>query len=123
MSAAIRNLVPFVHVRNIHTSAAFYEKLGFTVHNTFTMEGAGEETWAWLECRDAALMLARADEPVIASQQAVLFYAYIEDVAAKHAELAADGVEVSAITYPFYAQRGEFRATDPDGYVLMITHT
>jgi hypothetical protein len=59
----------------------------------------------------------------VASQQAVLFYLYVEDVAAKHAELAAAGLDVGAITFPFYSQRGEFRMTDPDGYVLMITHT
>jgi hypothetical protein len=27
------------------------------------------------------------------------------------------------MAYPFYAPRGEFRLTDPDGYTLMITHT
>lgn len=123
MNTPIRNLVPFVHVRNIRESVAFYEKLGFTVHNSFSAHGANEETWAWLQCRSAALMLARASEPVIASQQAVLFYLYIEDAPAKHTELAAAGVEVSPITYPFYAERGEFRVTDPDGYVLMIINT
>jgi uncharacterized glyoxalase superfamily protein PhnB len=59
----------------------------------------------------------------VATQQAMLFYLYVDDVAAKHAELAAAGLEVGAIASPFYAPRGEFRMTDPDGYVLMITHT
>ena len=68
-------------------------------------------------------MISKASEPVIAEQQAVLFYLYVDDVSAKHTELAAAGITVSEITYPFYNARGEFRITDPDGYVLMITHT
>jgi len=33
------------------------------------------------------------------------------------------GVNAGPIQYPFYAPGGEFRVTDPDGYVLMVTHT
>ena len=40
-----------------------------------------------------------------------------------HAALSASGVAVGAITYPFYCPNGEFRATDPDGYVCVVTHT
>jgi hypothetical protein len=40
-----------------------------------------------------------------------------------HAELAAAGVTVSPITTPFYAPRGEFRVTDPDGFAIMVTHS
>ncbi|HJW95145.1 MAG TPA: hypothetical protein VJ901_16130, partial [Thermoanaerobaculia bacterium] len=75
--------------------------------------------WAWLHSGPAQLMIAKASEPVVASQQAVLFYVYVDDVAAKHAELGS----TETIAYPFYAPRGEFRVPDPDGYVLMITHT
>jgi hypothetical protein len=46
----------------------------------------------WLQSGDAALMIARAGEPLIASQPSVLFYLYVENVAAKRAELAALGV-------------------------------
>jgi hypothetical protein len=37
--------------------------------------------------------------------------------------LIAEGIEAGTIQYPFYAPRGEFRIQDPDGYVIMITHT
>ena len=70
----------------------------------------------------AQLMLARASHPVEAAEEAILFYAYGRDVPAMHAELGAAGVAVSPITRPFYAPRGEFRVTDPDGYAIMITH-
>ena len=118
-----RSLVPYVHVVSVPASIAFYEKLGFTVGNTYTFPGANELTWAWLRCGNAQLMIARSSGPIVPEEQAVFFYLYVEDVAAKHAELAANGVTVGAITYPFYCPRGEFRVVDPDGYGLMIAHT
>jgi hypothetical protein len=45
-----------------------------------------------------------------------------EDVVAFRSMLLETGVEAGPISYPFYAPRGEFRVTDPDGYCLMITH-
>jgi len=80
-------------------------------------------TWAWLKSGDAQLMLAAASHPVVAEQQAVLFYVYTDDVAAAQASLAEAGLGPGEITTPFYAPRGEFRLVDPDGYVVMITHT
>jgi hypothetical protein len=32
-------------------------------------------------------------------------------------------VDAGPIQSPFWAPRGEFRVIDPDGYVLMISHT
>jgi len=71
----------------------------------------------------AHLMLAKASEAVDPAQQAVLFYVYCEDVAAFRSKLIEAGVDAGPVQHPFYAPRGEFRVTDPDGYVLMITHT
>jgi hypothetical protein len=68
-------------------------------------------------------MLAQASEPVDPEKQAVLFYVYCPDVAAFRRMLIDAGVDAGPIQSPFYAPRGEFRVTDPDGYVLMITHT
>jgi len=39
-----------------------------------------------------------------------------------HAELGSKGMQVGAITTPFYSPDGEFELIDPDGFVLMITH-
>ncbi len=123
MPIPFRNLTPFAYVRDVEASIAFYRLIGFEVGSTFPEEGT--PNWVWLHSGGdgAQLMIARATEPVVARQQAVFFYLYVEDVAAKHAELAAAGVAVGEITTPFYAPRGEFRVTDPDGYGFMITHT
>jgi predicted enzyme related to lactoylglutathione lyase len=123
MTIPFRSLVPLAYVHSVETSIRFYERLGFTVANTFVPPGETEPSWAWLDSGDASLMVGKASEPVVASQQAVLFYLYVDDVEAKHAELVAAGIGSGSIAHPFYAERGEFRVEDPDGYVLMITHT
>jgi catechol 2,3-dioxygenase-like lactoylglutathione lyase family enzyme len=123
MANSVRSFVAFAHVRSVPQSLAFYEKLGMTIGNTFVPPDQTEPVWGWLESGNAQFMVAKADEPVVPAQQAVLFYVYVDDVAAKRDELREGGVAVGDIQYPFYAPRGEFRVTDPDGYVLMITHT
>jgi catechol 2,3-dioxygenase-like lactoylglutathione lyase family enzyme len=110
-------------VADVEGSIAFYRRLGFEVGNTFAADGATKPTWAWLDSGGAQMMLAAANEPVIPDQQRVLFYLYTDDVAAARAELAEAGLNPGAIETPFYAPRGEFCLVDPDGYVLMITHT
>ena len=115
-------LVPMAYVADVAAAAAFYEKLGFEVRGRFTPPG--EEALGWVALRSGAaeLMLARASEPVVARQQAVLFYVYCEDVAAMRARLADAGLEPGPIATPFYNPQGEFRLVDPDGYVVMVAH-
>lgn len=119
----LRSLVPFAHVANVPASVAFYRKLGFEVAGTFTPPNATDPTWVSLERGEARLMLAKATAPVVAEEQAVLFYLYFEDVPKTRRELEEAGVNAGPIQYPFYNPRGEFRVHDPDGYVLMLTHT
>ena len=112
-----------VSVADIGQSIAFYRYLGFEVRNTFTPDGAIKPTWAWLSSGDAQLMLAAACEPLVPNQQAVLFYIYTDDVAAARGSLVEVGLNPDEIATPFYAPQGEFQLLDPDGYVVMITHT
>ena len=119
----IRYLVPLAHVESVPRSLAFYRLLGFETDNTFTPADAGEPTWAYVRSGSAQLMVAKAEEPVVPRQQAVLFYSYCDDVPGLREELIAKGVSPGPIQQPFYAPRGEFRVEDPDGYVVMVTHT
>jgi predicted enzyme related to lactoylglutathione lyase len=118
-----RSLVPFAHVASFPRSIDFYRKLGFEVRNTFVPARESDPAWAWLESDRAFLMVGRADAPVVPDHQAVLFYLYCDDVVATRDAVAGAGIAVGDISYPFYAPRGEFRVSDPDGYVLMVTHT
>jgi hypothetical protein len=72
----------------------------------------------YLACEQAELTLARASEPIDASQLPVLFYFYSPDLISLREHLLAFGVDVSAITYPNYMPKGEIRIEDPDGYGL-----
>lgn len=118
-----QQLVPMIFVANVNRSIDFYKELGFAVGNTFAADGATEPTWAWLRSGKSQLMLAAANEAIIPEEQRILFYLYTDDVAAAQASLAEKGLNPGEITTPFYAPRGEFQLVDPDGYVLMITHT
>jgi catechol 2,3-dioxygenase-like lactoylglutathione lyase family enzyme len=117
------SLVPMAFVQSVNRSIEFYRKLGFAPGHTHTPEGGTEPVWAWLATGRAHFMVAAAGEPVDPKAQAVLFYVYCPDVAAFRKQLLEAGVEAGPIATPFYAPRGEFRVTDPDGYALMVTHT
>ena len=117
-----RQLVSMISVADVERSSEFYRHLGFEVGNTFAPAGATKPSWAWLHCDEAQLMLSAASEPV-GNTQVVLFYAYTDDVEAARASLVEAGVSPGEITKPFYSPRGEFKIVDPDGYVVMVTHT
>jgi catechol 2,3-dioxygenase-like lactoylglutathione lyase family enzyme len=120
---SVKSLIPLVSVQSVPRSIAFYEKLGFEVRRTHTPEGDPEPIWAWLTSDAAQVMLACAEAPVDPGAQGVLFYVYCPDVAGFRSQLVAAGVDAGPISSPFYAPRGEFRITDPDGYVMMVSHT
>jgi uncharacterized glyoxalase superfamily protein PhnB len=116
----VGSLVPMAYVADVAAAAAFYEKLGFERCGSFTPPGEDGPSWLSLRSGRAELMLARASEPVVAEQQAVLFYLYCDDVEAFHRELADAGLEPGPISRPFYNPEGEFRLVDRDGYVVMV---
>jgi catechol 2,3-dioxygenase-like lactoylglutathione lyase family enzyme len=96
MKPTINNLIAMAHVANAQRSADFYSQMGFRVVNTFKND-AGVSCWVDLRSGHAAFMLTRADAPVIAGQQAVLFYLYADDLIGLRELLLASGVAVSGI--------------------------
>jgi len=117
-----QSLVPMVSVADVERSIAFYRHLGFEVDNTFACEGETKPSWAWLQSGEAQLMLSATNKP-IAGKHTVLFYVYTENVAAARMSLIEAGLSPGEIATPFYAPQGEFELIDPDGYVIMVTHT
>jgi hypothetical protein len=120
---SVQAITAMLHVQSVPRAIAFYAKLGFSVGSARRPEEDAEPVWAWLKSGGAHLMLTKADAPVDPAQQAVLFYLYCPDVPAFRSQLAGHGLEVGPVDHPFWAPRGEFRLTDPDGYVLMVSHT
>jgi hypothetical protein len=119
MTAKVTGLIPMAHSADVQRSVLFYKQLGMEIRGSLR-NPAGQLQWVHLACEQAHLMITRASEPVIASQQAVLFYLYSPDLIALRDHLLASGVQVSPITYPEYMPKGEIRVEDPDGYVLLI---
>jgi predicted enzyme related to lactoylglutathione lyase len=118
--APITAMVPLAHVRDMSAAIDFYEKLGLQVANSVTAPGAQIPNWALLRSNRAELMLAKADEPVLAEHQGILFYTYCPDIAATHAAVRKAGLSPGRISKPFYNPGGEFRLVDPDGYVIYV---
>jgi hypothetical protein len=115
----VTGLIPMAHVADVQRAIDFYKLLGMEVCGSLR-NASGELQWVHLACGHADLMFARASEPVIAGQQAVLFYLYSPYLIALREHLLASGVKVSSITYPDYMPKGEIRVDDPDGYCLLI---
>jgi hypothetical protein len=122
----VHAVAPYVHVANVERSIQFYELLGFKIAHTLKND-KGKIVWANVQSGQsdkAVLMLALASEPIVASQQAVLFYMYVdENLAGLREHLLANKIEVPAINYPPYMEEGELRVTDPDGYVSLVGQT
>jgi ketosteroid isomerase-like protein/catechol 2,3-dioxygenase-like lactoylglutathione lyase family enzyme len=115
----VSNLIPFAHVSDVSASIAFYEQLGFHVTATHPT-AAPDPDWASLEADQAQLMLARADAPVVAREQAVLFYLYSRDLFGLRDRLIAAGIDAGEITDGRPGPSAEMRLEDPDGYLLMV---
>ena len=106
-------LTAYAHVADVQRSIDFYERLGLGVRNTHEVDG--RLVWAFLTSPSddpnlarARLMVALASGPIVASDQAVLFYCWSPDVRRLHDELADAGIEVGPIERRFYMPAGEF---------------
>lgn len=114
----VSDLVPFAHADDIDASVRFYERLGFHVRESYR---SGERlNWAFLQAGHARLMLARADAPIIAREQATFFYLYARDLFALRERLVQADVDAGEIRDGTPGPKLEMRVEDPDGYVLMI---
>jgi hypothetical protein len=119
MTAKVTGLIPMAHVADVQRTVDFYNLLGMEVRGSLRSP-QGILQWVHISSSQAHAMFTRASEPVIASQQAVLFYLYSPDLIALRDHLLAKSVPVPAITYPEYMPKGEIRVEDPDGYVLLV---
>lgn len=117
--AKVTRLTPMALAANVQRSVNFYQLLGMELRGQLKTS-SGDLQWGHVASERAELMLARATEPVVPSQQAVLFYLYSPNLAALREHLISAGIRVSPFTYPDYMPKGEVRVEDPDGYTLLI---
>lgn len=130
------------HVADVERSIDFYTLLGFRCDSRLS-DTYGRAYYAAMSSGQAELMLVLASGPIDASQQAVLFYMYSQDVHALRDHLLnkcipdagrvpglrkpgdidrpiPSGPSLFECTYPEYMHEGELRLHDPDDYVILI---
>ncbi len=133
--------VSHLHVDDVEVSVAFYKLLGFDDKNWYRKDD-GTAMWAAVgysdnQHRRAEIFFAKASEPVIPEQQAVLLYLFTSDVKLLRDHLLMKGLHnggkycgqagpnngrrvVFEVQHPAYMTEGELRVADPDGYCLLI---
>jgi catechol 2,3-dioxygenase-like lactoylglutathione lyase family enzyme len=115
-------LVPMLPVTDVPRAIEFYQQLGFQVGNSHAPEGESAPNWAWLFSGQAHVMVNLADRPVEVTHHSVAVWLYTRDVKSAHSMLAARGLDVGQVEYPFYNEGGEFHVHDPDGYAVFVAH-
>jgi hypothetical protein len=117
-SPPISGLVPFVEVRDVGRSVAFYRLLGLVLRETH--EHDGRLVWALMGRDSVAVMLAQIEAPIDPGAQGVFFYLYVRDLVGLRQHLVAYGLTPGEIVDGSPGPRREMRVTDPDGYCLMV---
>ncbi|MBW0006810.1 MAG: VOC family protein [Sphingomonas sp.] len=113
----VRAFVPLLKVSDMEASIAFYEKLGFSVSNSFGPEGE-QPQWASLTAGSVEVMLGRSG--LDSRTRLDEFYLYCGDVEKMHANASERGLAPTAISNPVFNPNGEFDVIDPDGRVVHI---
>jgi catechol 2,3-dioxygenase-like lactoylglutathione lyase family enzyme len=107
-------LIPMLPVRSMPASVEFYEKLGFAVESR-------NDVWRWAMLRfdECRLMIDESIDQNPGAPRDGVLYLYPDDVAANHAMLRRNGLELPEPDVTFYGHQ-EFRLDDPDGNRLWI---
>jgi catechol 2,3-dioxygenase-like lactoylglutathione lyase family enzyme len=119
----IVDLVPFIQVRDVARSIAFYEALGFTEIKRH--ESNGRLEFAGMEASPAAkLMLARVDEvPTWDPDESSpgFLYLYTPDIEAFRLRLQRSGIEPGELEEgPGPGPSRQLCVRDPDGHGHMV---
>ena len=108
--ATIRSMAA-LEVRDVETSHAFYQRLGF---GTLGIWEPGDVATTIVQRGDVTILLQKSEAPAVSKGLAV--YIYVEEPDALHAEFAAEGIDtLSGVENAFYGCR-EFEVVDPDGH-------
>jgi catechol 2,3-dioxygenase-like lactoylglutathione lyase family enzyme len=117
MTPAVQSMVAATYVRNIDTSRAFYELLGFHEQSAGR---ADTSAWSALHQDGHHVLLASTRPPLDIPRLPLLFYFFFEDLGAIVDALKAAGLDVAHVGYPPHALGGEVKVTDPDGNTVLL---
>jgi predicted enzyme related to lactoylglutathione lyase len=112
-----QSMVAVTYVRNIDTSRAFYELLGFREQSAGR---AATSAWSYLQQNGLSVLLASTQPPLEIPPLPLLFYFFCDDLDAVLAGLGGAGVEVTRTGHPPHALGGEAKVVDPDGNTVLV---
>lgn len=110
----MNRITPMLPVKNMPASAAFYQKLGFSIE-----QRKDEWRWAMLCFGECRLMVDESINVHPAAPRTSVLYLYPDDIAGYHKQIRENGVDVPDLEVSFYGMT-EFRMEDPDGNRLWI---
>jgi len=105
------------YVRDIDTSRAFYELLGF---RELRAGRAATSAWSALQHHTLYVLLASTRPPLEIPPLPLLFYFFYDDVEAVLGMLTAAGVRTVRTGRPRHALGGEVKVLDPDGNTILL---
>jgi catechol 2,3-dioxygenase-like lactoylglutathione lyase family enzyme len=117
MTPGPQSMVAVTYVRDIATSRAFYELLGFREESAGTGPASG---WADLHHNGLSVLLTATRPPLDIPPLPLLFYFFVDDVDALVSEIRAAGTPAQHVGYPPHALGGEVKLADPDGNTVLL---
>lgn len=111
---------PLIWVDDIATSVDFYERLGFSVSETWTPEG--KLMWCSMKLDQAEIMLQQStneesERVPSRTHQEIELYFICDDVDSLHISFKSNGLKASTPRMAFYPMKQTF-LKDPDGRTI-----
>lgn len=117
MAPQVQSMIAVTYVKDIDTSRAFYELLGFQEHSSGK---AGTSAWSVMRCDQVSVLLAMTEPALDIPPLPMLFYFFCEDLGAVLGALDGAGVPVTRTGHPPHALGGEVKVLDPDGNTVLL---
>jgi catechol 2,3-dioxygenase-like lactoylglutathione lyase family enzyme len=111
------SFVAATYVRDIDSSRTFYRALGFVEQSA----GSNDlSAWSSLHHDGHSILLVTSEPAPDIPALPLLFYFYVDDLAAASRSLAEAGSPVTHVGHPPHAPGGEARTRDPDGNTVLL---
>jgi len=117
MAPQVQSMIAVTYVKDIDTSRAFYELLGFREHSSGK---AGISAWVVMRCDQVSVLLAMTEQAADIPPLPMLSYFFYEDIGAVLGALDRAGVPVTRTGHPPHALGGEAKVLDPDGNTVLL---
>jgi catechol 2,3-dioxygenase-like lactoylglutathione lyase family enzyme len=117
MTPQVRSMIAATYVKDIGTSRAFYELLGFREHSSGKAEVSA---WSVMRHDEVSVLLAMTGPVLKMPCVPLLFYFFYEDLDVVVGGLGRAGVPVTRTGHPPHALGGEVKVLDPDGNTVLL---